>query len=321
MLDAHTTDLFVKRYVERRLARSGLEGGGEVKVTLPLTGVRSVVRVIEIDGRPRAVVRVHAASGVDAVDTRVLADMLVERHGLDAPRLLDVYEGRKNDLIAVVEEYVSGDHVAPDALRPGQIDALADTFARLHAVASPRCGALAAPSRSGYDDFAFGRASNRFRSVRRWAPSRITPADKRRVLRWFHACSRRLADVDAFSLIHDKPNRGNVIWNESDGRFVLVDLATLRYDCPAKDLTQIEHELLGGDAGRIERFRAAYFGDKPSPSGPLEAFHHAYYHLSQCAINCRRGSKHPSPDEDNAFATKSIEHWRHLTTIVDKTPV
>ncbi|MBN1868555.1 phosphotransferase [Candidatus Sumerlaeota bacterium] len=325
-LDALKTDFFLKRYIERRARTYARLPEGEIQLVIPLAGVRSIVRLIQVDGVSRAVVRVYSRREGAAVDHRLRSDALVENHRLDAPRLLDIYESRRQGMTAVVEEFVRGVHPDPIALDDRQIEALARTFVRLLEVRSPEYGRVGDTRRGDYSREAFRRFKNRFRSVRRWAPPMIGRPAKRLVRRWFRDWSRRFAGTTEYSLVHDKPNLGNVLWDAEAGRFVLIDLTTLSFGCPAKDLVQVEHEVLGGDATRIERFQSRYFSGWDTGAkaryDELLPYHHAYYRLCECAINCRRESKHSgSLDHFGAdFVRKAADHWQSLMEIVESNP-
>jgi hypothetical protein len=321
-LDALETDFLLKRYIERRARPLGHLPEGKIKIVIPTAGVRSVVRMIEVDDVPRAVVRVVSRREGAIVDHRLLCDALVENRRLDAPRLLDVYESRRSGMTLVVEEYVQGVHPDPETLTDGQIEALAQTFVRLHAVRSHEHGRVGDTSRGRYSREAFRRVSNRFRSVKRWAHPSIGRPAKGLVWQWFRDWTRRLDGVGEFSLIHDKPNVGNVLWDSERGRFVLIDLATLSFGCAAKDLVQVEHEILGDSPARVEMFRSFYFADWDAGAraryDEILPYHHAHYHLCECAINCRRESKHANSAERLALDTRLVlDNWQSLMEIVE----
>ncbi|HUT25003.1 MAG TPA: aminoglycoside phosphotransferase family protein [Sumerlaeia bacterium] len=345
MPDALILDQFLKRYVERRLPRLQGPTKGEVKMVVPLTGVMSLVRLIEVGGVPRAVIRVYPDSQADLVDRRLRADALVETHGLNAPRLIDVHESRRTGLVAIVEEYLQGTHPEPKDLDTPRVEALADAVAGLHAVRAGHFGPLGAESRGDFSAEARRMVRNRWRSVRRWAatqsraaPAPIDGASRRLAKKWFRAFARRFADLKEFSLIHDKPNRGNLIFQTDPLRCVFVDLSTLRYGHPAKDLVQICHEILGGSARWIETFLTRYFAQAAhcdrADYEALAPFYHAYYHLGQCAINCRREAKRSGSlehfergcgsgerDLGSRLVAKSVDHWQKLLRVLEKHPL
>jgi aminoglycoside phosphotransferase (APT) family kinase protein len=338
MPDALILDQFLKRYVERRLPRLQGLAKGEVKLVTPLTGVRSLVRLIEVAGLPCAVIRVLPDSQADLIDRRLRADALVENHGLNAPRLIDVHESRRTGLVALVEEYVHGTHPNPEDLDTPRVEALADAVAGLHAVRAQHFGPLGTASRGDFCAEARRMVRNRHRSVRRWAatrgraaPAPIDASSRQLAMKWFRAFARRFAHLKEFSLIHDKPNRGNLIFQPDPVRCVFVDLSTLRYGHPAKDLVQICHEILGGSARWIEAFLSRYYAQAPDCNRAdyeaLAPFYHAYYHLSQCAINCRREAKrsgslnHSERDRGSHHIAKSAAHWQELLRVLEEHPL
>lgn len=324
MLDPVHTDLFLKRYVERRLAKSKILPRGEVKIVIPMTGVRSLVRLVEVDNVPRVVVHLYSRSQIGIVDHRMLADNLIERYEIDAPKLLDLYESDKAGITALVEEFIPGKHPSPETLVGVRIEALAKSLHHLHEITSDRFGSLGGRTRRGtFARAAYGQATNRFRGVRRWGPRSIKWGARRRAKKWFRSSAQRFADLESFSLIHDKPNCGNLIWRPDCGRFSFVDLTTLGYGYRAKDLVQVNHELLGNDEAKIAEFESHYFKNGSDSLVEqyrvLAPFFHAYYHLSQCAINCRREKKRGgSLSHFGAnFVEKSIHHWDQLEKIME----
>lgn len=323
MPDARAIDQFLKRVALRLAERLGASRCN-LRLVVPLDGAMSIVRVVEAGGVARAAVRVYESGWRRGreLEQRLHADVAVWRHGLDAPRILDVVEARRLGIVAVAEEFVSGEHPFPEKMTPDKTRALARTLARLHRVRRQGFGRLGAERTGDFSSAALGQVANRFRSVARWAPPAVRPEAQRRVRGWFERQAPRTAQPDGYSLIHDKPNRGNLLYDAAADRFRFIDLATLRYGASAKDLVQAIHEVIGFEQPLTDAFLEAYYGELAVPGArerddARRPFWHAYYHLSQCAINCRRLRKSGRGDGENQ-ALKAVNHWNRLLRVLDE---
>jgi aminoglycoside phosphotransferase (APT) family kinase protein len=321
-VDALAADHLLKRYLSRSTARALLGAPDSIKVLIPLTGLQSLVRLIEVDGRPRAVARIFPPEEAASVERRKRAAELLADNGLAAPEVLDAYPDGKTGAVLLLEAFIEGPHPDPATITSPEIRALADTFARLHAVTSDRIGPFDEPKRGSLADEAKHRTTNRSKSVKRWAPPGIDRSTQKPIVQWLSRAAQSLDRIERCSLTHDKPNVGNLIWDEKQSLFRLIDLETLRYGASAKDLTQILHEPLGDREETAQEFLGHYFEIMGNAArdefNAVEPFHHGYYHLAQCAINCRRGNRYAGDAEQaSRHEQKALDHWWQLVRIVE----
>ncbi len=328
MTEMLQAEQFLKRYVERQLIDSRFlpedTTAKRLRLVIPLSGVMSVVRIIEIDGVPNKVVRLIDASKRDTVSHLQEVNKLVEKHRLRAPLVLDVHESQKHGLIALLEEYYEGENPDPKQADRTHIESLARLFSRLHAVQSDRYGAPLSLKRGSFDKDAMGQVKNRMRGVSRRAGSAISGAEQRDAMKWFRAMSKTLTSVNIFSLIHDKPNRGNLLWQPEQKDYAMIDLATMQYGHRAKDLVQVFHEVLDGDVQLIENFLSCYFIDQRHGMMDdflqVQPFYEGYYQLSACAINCRRAMKQKKTQGKTFFKAKIRRSWDSLQQVMAENP-
>jgi hypothetical protein len=319
MLNAYDSDRFIARYVANRLGGSPMLPAGEIKIVLPLNHWSLVSRCVEVDSQPAAFLYLYGSDQSADADARKQADALVRNHDLFAPLLLDMYECPQTGIIGLLEQHIPGESSKTASLDEERIRALADTILGFHAITNARNGTLGALTSGSFVRHIHRQVHNRYRSIRRWAPPAITGHSRRAALHWLDVCAEGFRRLDTYHLIHDKPTRENWLWHSGERRFYLLDPTALAYGCRWKDLAQIYYDVLGAEPECIACFDARYFGD-PRGGDRNEAayflsFHQAYYHLSQCAVLCRRIVH----DRAGAGAAdQAVEHWQHLSRIVSE---
>ena len=324
-MDARAADYLLKRFLKSRHKGSDLLPPGEARAIIPEDGVRSLVRLVEVDGQCRLVLRFYSRREAEDVLHRLAADQLVRQYDLAAPRVLQVDRAR-DGIVMLIEEYLAGVHPTLEGLGSKQVLALADAFAKLHGIGSEAHGSLVSPKRGPFCRAAWTTASNRMWSIWRWGPKGIGSLDCLRMIAWFRRYARRMDSITSFSLIHDKPNRGNLLWQPELRRFALLDLATCRYGCRARDLVQVFQEVLLSNPAQIGSFLDRYF--QAFEAGAREQFelslpfYQAHYHLDQVAINSRRLHKSTRRGHtDLAHANRCLRSWGELVRVVEANPV
>jgi aminoglycoside phosphotransferase (APT) family kinase protein len=150
--------------------------------------------------------------------------------------------------------------------------------------------------------------SSEFTEVKDWFCSHITPMNR----------------MEGFQLIHNKINRGNVIWCPDRDAMFLLDFATLQYGYRGKDIVQAEWAILKNKPELVSEFQDEYFSHFPGEAreqyGRLSPFYHAYYHLSKCAVSLRRNfeKKARQNAENKVLYKKFLSHWNTLLSLVRK---
>ena len=316
-------DAFRDYILNRLLPQIGLKTS-ECTMEIPLMGLKSCIRFLKgPEGRGYAVRALGKRQIKEAHQLKAASDLL-ERHRIPSPRLIDFAEKYSSRGVTfVTEEYlntINWEHLEPTAALSRGVGKL---LARLHKAESDHWGSIIAPSRGSFGSSQFQWVKNRVHGIRKFPKSRISRSEFRRVLDWFEKYQSRLDGLRRFQLIHNKINRGNVLYSPESGELFLVDFATLQYGYRGKDLTRTEYALLKNDKNLIREFHDEYFTCFPPGTREeferLSPFYQAYHHLSTSATNIRRDhaicsrnlSSHPN------LYNISLHHWKILLQIIE----
>lgn len=319
-------DIALKRYVERILVpKLDLRAVG-YRIVIPHTGVKSCVRRLEFANDLRIVVRCYTQTEKKNLRPRLLADEIFEKHQLPAPRIIDYREQNERPrFIFIAEEEAPGRHLIKGPFPRELIAPLAQCLAAFHAVRAPLHGPLGKPIGGPFFDAFSRRVKNRLSTLRRYSSKSFEKPLLKPARRWFSRWRDNFAPISIFDLVHGSLNPGNLVWDDAQKRFFLIDFATINFGCKAKDVVQAEHELFSGDdAPAIQKeFRETYIGLLPRVERQqfesVEPFFHAYFHLGQCAISLRRESKKRRLQRNLSGGeyTKFIAHWRILLSFFE----
>jgi thiamine kinase-like enzyme len=315
-------ELSFKNYVVKRLAPREGFNPERCKVSVPLAGVKSFVRLLELQEGRGLVVRAFPRSHEAQARKIYLADDLLEKHDVPAPRLVDYSDDRAHGkTIFLAEQYISGKIIAELELTEALVQRLADLLSTLHGIRLSKWGDIARPKTKGYGAAQLRKVAHRLHNLRRRSLAPLDSKIMRAIRKWFAAWASELDLLEVFDLIHDKLNPGNLVVSD-DGNVYLLDFATLQYGFKAKDLAQLYAEVLRDDQQARERFDSHYLMQLREPERDmlrrLYPFYHAYYHLSECAINAKRNyeSKMRNMDLQSSFHKKFLHHWRELQEII-----
>ncbi|MCD6386397.1 aminoglycoside phosphotransferase family protein [Candidatus Sumerlaeota bacterium] len=272
----------------------------DTRITIPISGVKTVVRLVE----PREqgadfsgiVVKIYSRKEAGRVERIMRIGRFLKKHNVYVPRILDVCKVFKRDgVIFVAEELISGESGLEVKMTPDRAKTLARSIKALHLVPT--------------DDAEFGqlfvnnfvqemkkRVANRIKGLNRFARIKGKKSNILKITKWLSDQMRIIRDNTSLHLIHDKLHPGNIIYSGKEDRFYLIDIETVQPGCPTKDLMQIYHETLKEDPELIEAFESVYF-EEPSPlsreqMAALTPFCDAYYHLAESAINWKRHFYH-----------------------------
>jgi aminoglycoside phosphotransferase (APT) family kinase protein len=295
-MDALLCDRVVKWYIARQgRPACSLPPDGEIKVVIPPHGLKTLTRIIEIDGVPWGVLRVFGkVSNTERLHRQRLNE-LQKQHQLPVPEVIDNWLPYNKNIHLSLEKYIDGTPLWETEMTGEVIDALADAFAQLHSVTADQCGFLAKPRGKIYQRATCKRIKNRYRSIRRRIKDNDVLKIAQHARKWLLEKSECLSNPVAFSLIHDKPNPGNMLWERADNRMVLIDLGTLQFGHAAADLAQLRAQTLQDDPDKTRRFHERYFANDvpltPEIFQDEEPLFLAYFYLSQISINGRRLTK------------------------------
>jgi thiamine kinase-like enzyme len=315
-------ELSFKNYVVKRLAPREEFNLDHCKLSVPLAGVKTFVRLLELQDGRGFIIRAFPRSKRALAHKLYLADDLLEKHNLAAPRLIDyATDFAHGKIIFLAEQYIAGRIIGEIALTDVLVRRLAELLCSLHSIKLSRWGDIARPKPKGYGAAQLRKIAHRFHGVRR---NSLAPPDRkivRRIRAWFSAWADELNALELFDLIHDKLNPGNLIVS-ADGKIFLVDFATVQYGFKAKDLAQLYAEVLRDDPQTQQSFESYYLPHQREPDREmfhrLYPFFHAYYHLGECATNAKRDykSKMRKVELQSSFHKKFLHHWHELQEIV-----
>lgn len=313
----------IRSYLVRRLLPLVESDINSCEVRVPLGGLNTLVRIVRTDNGKGFVVRVLPRGSKKKVRSLAAIYGLLKSKGVAVPGLVDWVESYSKSRLAILaEELIDGKTLAQEPFDRSTVAQLAELFIPLHRVKSPRWGEALQPRRGDFAAYCLKRAKNRLRGVRKRLTRSTDPAVFRAILDWFTVESRRLGALEQFDLTHDKVNPANVLWSESEKRYYLLDLATVRYGVKTKDIVALYHEVLGEDGRLMEQFESAYFAAFPQSereqNAALWRWFHAYYHLAEAAsqIKRARAAKTKAALYAPHHYEKFLHHWRELLAIV-----
>lgn len=274
--------------------RLGLPLSG-LQVDVPRHGLNSQLLIVRGEGVSPYVVRFHR----NPVEARIClrAHKLAEKKELPVPRLvyhdLSLPHRLRHGFAVLVEEYVKGAHLDPGDLGGDRLEALASTLARLHSIIpSVRRTPMFPSGRDFYRSVIRVKLQNRIESLTA-LPDEFTPEDQERLAAFSNRMMQRWTNLPSLALTHDKINRGNIVF-AGDGQAYLIDLITLRYGMPGKDLVAAlyyfcgneEEEALLKDAyfSRLDPVHREHFEE-------FEALYRVWHHLGRWSSKSRAFAK------------------------------
>ncbi|GAB4322596.1 MAG: hypothetical protein Kow0059_17720 [Candidatus Sumerlaeia bacterium] len=324
MSDLFALDRVFQTYLRKHLGRRLKFDPQHCRVIVPQEGVQSNIRLVEFAEGGGVAVRIFQRRDRAIAEQLYHADDLLTQHKVPAPALVDYYESNdRHQLIMLAEERVEGVPAGQVTFDDGKVESLAMTFRRLHRVQSAEWGPPAARREKGFAAEQMRKASHRLSAVKRRGGALVKKQEWKKAAEFMKAWKALLESVKVFRLIHDKINAGNLIYNPAKNEFALIDLVTLQFGHPHKDLIPLYHEVLEENPEHVERFRTLYWADysesERQQALTIEPFFHAYYHLAECAINLKRLSKWTAKRglADSAYIEKFARHWSQLLQIVE----
>ncbi len=320
----HIDDAFRDYICKRLLPHLGYTPQ-DCTIVVPLSGMKSCIRLVKMPSGKGYAVRAFARGEMKAAHQLYFADGILEKNKIPAPRLVDFAERySRRGVTFVAEEYLNGKNWGEITSTPGHACSLGALIARLHRVEANHWGTIE-PHKKQWGTFGASqlrRVRHRLHRVKKFAPDTVSRTELRAVREWFRAFRPRLDSITSFQLIHDKLNKGNILYSSEKGNLFLLDFATLRYGYRAKDTVKAELDLLGNDATLIEAFRDEYFGFFPpgvrEEYEKLSIFYYAYHHLSKSALNLKRDyeSRTLRYNFKTGFYDNFLHHWRALWDII-----
>lgn len=321
-------DQYIKDYLVNVLLPREEVDFAQCKVYIPLFGLKSLIRLVEFpDGRGIAL-RLFPRRQRSLAHKLYLADDLLEKHNIAAPRIIDYEPSFSRAHLAVIaEEYIVGDHINQISLTDDMIQRIAQLVAALHRIKSPAWGDIEKPGRGRFAQALMRKVAHRLRGIRKHSLATLDRRYLKSVRKWFLRWQSAFAYFPLYDLIHDKLHQGNLIFSADRQNVFLLDFATLQFGYKAKDLAQLYAEILSDDRSLIQKFEHYYFASlkehELAELRELYPFFHAYYHLSQCAINLKRHYKRKYKDLSfkSSFYNEFLFHWQELQDIIgEKAP-
>jgi aminoglycoside phosphotransferase (APT) family kinase protein len=318
-------EVAVKRFVSRELPnildKHKQYSDRTVSLEVPLSGLRSVVRIVAL-GPLKAVLRAYPLSARYDADQHYRASTLLHKHGVRVPAIYHRTESpKKYGAIFLVEEFIEGCSKEPDDLTVGDISTAAAELARLHQVKSEVWGPITAPRTEDYGTVVMRRVERHLTSMSRGTSSRNQQDLIPQLRSWFNGWRDSLAEIREFALIHGKLHRENCLF-ETSGRFCLLDITTLEWGIASEDLVTVHFSQCGDQPELIAKFDAAYYAALPSEdadrSRSFIPFFTALHCISQIIKYRKRLSRGQKQHPGDAIK-KEIHWWNRLRTIVEET--
>ncbi|MBX7246820.1 MAG: phosphotransferase, partial [Candidatus Sumerlaeaceae bacterium] len=248
----------------------GLDEKSPVKIELAFGGARSLVRFATIADRKFALRAYPVSRRAEAISHRD-ASALLSCHGILVPTILHYFDNPRNyGAVFLVEEFVDGIEKSGDALQPDDIRQIATELARLHSIHSSQWGPFDALRSGEMGTTLFTRIKRQISQLRR-AGALTGSQDAVKLIDWFQHWVPALNSLPHYSLTHGKIRPGNGLFLP-DGRFCLLDTATLEWGIGARDVAKLFRKVFLDDKAKAEFFLAAYLPGLEDSDRTL--FHH-----------------------------------------------
>jgi hypothetical protein len=292
--NVYRVEAATKRYIMDNLdSLSGKSSVEQIRVEMPLAGVRSIVRFITLDD-VRFVLRVYpVVRRIEAELHKDASDMLAA-HGINAPRIIEYSdEPSRYGVVLIAEEFIIGSSLRAEEMTRDHIVSLARQLAKLHSVHNAKWGPLRSP-REGKHFIALRKRIHRYMKLA--AEKNFGLQEKREIeiLAWFDAWAPQFDSLPYFSLTHNKLHHENCIFAEGD-EYYFLDFTTLEWAVPAKDIVKVYHLLLQDDQQKIQTFNSHYFenisADDRAIFRKFHPFYEALFHLTSAATQAKRSTR------------------------------
>lgn len=257
----------VRRYVDgpaRRLWNVNA-GTNSVDVTIPESGMNSLVYFVALDGETRAVV--HAFK--KTAKRRRLADglCLAERHDLPVPKILDAglsaIQHVRFGYCFLMTQFMQGRQLEYGPLTREQIAPMAEALSRLHGVTSKRWGKPGELSASPIRESWRGTVEKRLHLFRVAAPD-LDPARVEHLATWFKCVLDELPEPGEFQLCHHHLGPDDMVFDEATGRIYFVDCDALQFSRASRGLATIRRIFFDGEDSNWTEFLNLYCSGLPS---------------------------------------------------------
>lgn len=238
------------------LKRAAAMGLAEATVTFVEQG--SHTPVILVRAGDRGIV-VKCFPSVDRFLRVVRAHRHLERHGVPAPRLLEVhYAARLRPGMwryVLVEELLAEGSLSRQP--PEVCGGAGALFGRLHANARGLRGDLLLPRPGPYAPAYTGRVLERLSDL---AGSELLTAQERaQIETWFRLEARRIAALGRSNeLIHGRVGKPNVLRSPAHGGYALIDFLNVHYGHFGRDLVRATHRIACDSETIWSGFLSAY---------------------------------------------------------------
>ncbi|MBN1902117.1 phosphotransferase [Candidatus Sumerlaeota bacterium] len=299
----------------------------ECRVEVPLIGRKSCIRFLRTSSGDGYAIRAFLRSRLNEAKLLFSSQRFLEEKGLPVPHIVDLAEKYSSKGVSfLTEEYLPGESWETLERSPEAAGKLGGLLAQLHLLESDSWGAFGAKSANGkgFGDSQFGLVKNRLYRIGKFLKNDIPSSEFSEIRNWFRGFTKPLNSFITFQLIHNKINRGNVIFSQDKNSMFLLDFSTLQYGYRGKDIVQAERALLKNDDQLVDEFQKEYFRHFPDETKKMydvfSPFYHAYYHLSKCAANIRRNfmMRSNKNDETDLLHRKFLSHWNALLSLVRK---
>jgi membrane-associated phospholipid phosphatase len=307
----------IKRYIRSELpVRIGVSKNSATAISMPLDGVRSIVRFVSYGAR-KVVLRVYPISRrVEAESHRTASEML-HRLGVRTPALLDYCSRPKGyRVIFLVEEFVEGESRSGRDLTSADLHGLAIEMARMHSIHNDRWGPVDAERSDSYFEHLMSRV-DRSIAIARAGQHEGFAEDEMKLRQWFLGWRPFFESHPGFTLTHGKMHSKNGLFG-TDGRYCFLDFTTLEWTLAERDLVRVYHSICEDLEPAIATFNEAYLAALPASdakhAGRFMAFFEALHHLTAILNRSKRMRDRPEMTAQ-MLAVRNRDAWQYVVGI------
>lgn len=327
--DLYRVDNAFRDYILKRLLPQLKSDASSCNVIVPLYGRKSCLRLIKGMPDDEYAVRIFLTKDKKSIRQLYRAYDLLKKNDIPSPRLVDyAMDFASSGFTFLTEDFLRGKawyEITPDE---NVSELLGELLAKLHSVESDQCGALSERRLfcRNFRRSQFRRVKHRIHRIKKYLPAGIKRYEIRQVKDWFGKSLARLDEIKKYQLVHDKLNRGNLLYNQKERKLYLLDFATLGFCCRAKDLVQAEIDLLNNEKNLIRVFHEIYFSHfSPEIKEKylyVRPFYHAYFHLSKSASSLRRDYNNRKQEIPYklSFYHDFSDNWQNLQGVMKENP-
>jgi len=285
------------------------------RMILPMWGSKTLVFQLELENGERYFARLYRPWQRPEAEKNKMMDELLLEHGVRVPRVVDYADMPKRYYsIITIEEFLDGRAVKEEDYCDELTRKIAANLAAMHSARAEQWGEPPKPNKNGgLFPHVLKRVTNRLNRIQKHGVMDVK-GEKGELRQAFASFREKFENLKEFNLTHDKIHVRNMMLL-ANGELVFVDFPTAYYSFFAKDLVTVQHCYCSDKREKIENLDREYFALMNHQDREnfeiLYPYYHAWFHISQCAMNCH-GAKHcreAGQDYAETFIAEGKRHW------------